>query len=533
LDGLFEFNVAFVANSRFPGSDNSNANRRLRQSGTGVPDAWRSLDGQFLANDCLHSPSLIENVQGLINPVGNGVGTFFTDNSAVRIVYEYGTATADDTDIPDWRKVLDEIAGFIRPAFGFLGNFAANAAITLYNLFLTPQYRNAGWWITFSAPWPFNTANGIIEEVGQLYGGRTLAQLENHSTFDAYNQRVSLSGQAGWNEEDSADLMEITGVTFLYSLDIQVDGNTIPFTGDIPCSWWVIDDNGTLWKQKKTYRFLKDVQRFSFNYGDFTPVYRARTPFGISNIVTNIIVPELEVRERLISTRIRIQGFMLELSYDEHGRYMPNLMETVIKPTVVDLFQPGPLGLTVSFDGTFDYLQWVKTPIAIENGSSLGITPDRVIFPEFRDYPNISNITQLQRAATADWDVEFFQYEQYTLTQNDRANVNLQDTVFMREEFLIPDSDQTLAKTNAWVTATVFVINDVVKDAGTIYSCIKAHTSDGSNKPPNATFWLSLGTIAVPNTREVLVGEIALSVTNGKDWERNMTLMRRIPRVVA
>jgi len=533
FDGLFEFNVAFVANSRFPGSDNSNPNRRMRQAGGGIPDAWRKLDGQFLANDCLHSPSLIENVDGLITPVESTAGVLYTDNSGVRIVYEYGTATADDTDIPDWRKVLDEIAGFIRPALGFLGNFAANAAITLYNLFLTPQYRNAGWWITFSAPWPFNTANGITEEVGQLYGGQSLVELENHSTFDAYNQRVAFSGKAGWNEVDSADLMEITGVTFLYNLDIQVDGITIPFTGDIPCSYWCIDDNGTLWKQKKNYRFLNDTQRFTFNFGDFTPVYRARTPFGISNFVTNIIVPELEVRERLISTRIRQQGFMLEISYDEHGRYMPNLMETVIKPTVVDLFQPGPIGLTVSFDGVFDYLQWVKTPIAIENGSSLGLTPDRIIFPEFRDYPNISNIEQLQRAATADFSVEFFQFEQYTLTQNDRANVNLQDTVFMREEFLIPDDDQTLAKTNAWVTATVFVLNNVVKDGGTIYNCIQAHTSSGANQPPNATFWESLGVVAVSNTREVVVGEIALSVTNGKDWERNMTLVRRIPRVTA
>jgi len=533
FEGLFEFNTGFAANSRFPASDNTNANRRLRQAGAAVPDAWRKLDGQFLANDCLHSPSLIENVQGLINPVASSVGEFYTDDSAVRIVYEYGTAVADDTDIPDWRKKLDEIAGFIVASTGFLTNFAINAGIALYNLFLTPQYRNAGWWVTFSAPWPFNTANGITEEVGQLYGGQTLEQLENHSSFDAYNQRVAFSGKAGWNEVDSADLMEITGVTFLYKLDITVDGNTIPFTGDIPVSWWVIDDNGTLWKQKKTYRFLNDVQRFSFNFGDFTPVYRARSPFGISNIVTNIIVPELEVRERLISTRIRMQGFMLELAYDEHGRYMPNLMETIIKPTIVDMFQPGALGLTVSFDGTFDYLQWVKTPIAIENGSSLGLTPDRIIFPEFKDYPNISNITQLQRAATADFSVEFFQYEQYTLTQNDRANLNLQDTVYMREPFLIPDNDQLFANTNAWVNGTDYVVNDVVKDAGVIYNCIQAHTSNFGNQPPVSSFWESLGSQFVSNTREVVVGEIALSVTNGKDWERNMTLIRRIPRVTA
>ena len=533
-EGLYEWNVAFVADSRFPASDDGNSNRRFRQAASGTPDAWRTLNGQFLANDCLHSPTIIENVDGLITPVARDSGNpFYTTDSGVRIVYEYGTQVADDTDIPDWRKIMDQIAGFIPSVGGFLGNFAFNALTTLYNLFLTPQYRNAGWWITWTAPWPFNIGNSITEEVGELYGGTLLTELREHAFFDVFNQRVAYSGKDGWNQPDSADLMELTGVTFLYKLDIQVDGNTIPFTGDIPCSWWAIDDNGTLWKQKKAVRFLKDVQRFSFNFGDFTPVYRARSPFGISNIVTNILVPELEIRERLLPARVKIQGFMLELSYDEHGRYMPDLMETVIKPSIIDLFQPGAAGLNVKFDGTFDYLQWVKTPIAIENGSSLGVNPDRAIFPEFSDYPNISNIEQLQRAATADFDVANFQFEQYTLTQNDRAENNLQDTVYMREEFLIPDSDQLLATTNAWVTATDYILNDIVQDAGTIYEAIIQHTSSGANQPPNTAFWNSLGTTAVPNTREVVVGEIALSVTNGRDWERNMTLVRRIPKVTS
>jgi hypothetical protein len=530
-EGLFEFNIAFVSGSRFPASDTTNANRRLRQAGAGVPNAWRALGDQFLANDCLHSPTIIENVDGLIRPVGNTGSNppFYTTNSGVRIVYEYGTATVDDTDIPDWRKVLDNITGFFPTSTGFLTSFATNAALALYSLFLTPQYRNAGWWITFTAPWPFNTGNSITEEVGELYGGSSLTELREHSFFDMFNQRVAYSGKDGWNQPDSADLMEITGVTFLFNLDLRVDGTTIPFTGDIPCSWWCIDSNGTLWKQKKNLRFLKDSQRFTFNFGDFTPVYRARSPFGISNIVTNILVPELEIRERVIPSRIQVQGFMLELSYDEHGRYLPNLLETIIKPTIFDLFQPGLAGLNVAFDGVFDYLQWVKTPIAIENGSSLGITPDRAIFPEFSDYPNISNVEQLQRAATADWEVAFFQFEQYTLTQNDRAENSLQDTVYMREEFLIPDAEQLLVTTNAWVTATNYILNDIVQDAGIIYEALTAHLSSGGNQPPSSD-WNSLGAVAVPNTREVTVAEIALSVTNGKDWERNMTLVRRIPR---
>ena len=76
------------------------------------------------------------------------------------------------------------------------------------------------------------------------------------------------------------------------------------------------------------------------------------------------------------------------------------------------------------------------------------------------------------------------------------------------------------AEAGADVVISDYVINDVVQDGGGIYNCIQAHTSAGGNQPPNALFWLSLGGSFVSNTREVVVGEIALSVTNGKDWER-------------
>lgn len=525
MEGLYEWNVDFVTNSRYPASDNTNPNSRRRQSGTGTPIKWKSLNGQFLANDCLHSPTSITNITGLINPVSKGTG-HYTDDSAVRIIYEYNTI--DKTE--DERTILDQILGVIPRPTGFLETFAINAVLTLYNLFLTPEYRNAGWWITFTNPWPFSTFNGISEKVGELYGGKTLLELENHPYFDAYNQRVAYSGKAGFNEPDSEDLMEITGVTFLFRLDITTNGTTIPFTGDIPVSYWVMDDNGTLWKSKDKYRFLKDVQRFTFDFGNFSPVYRARTPFGISNVVTNILVPELEIRERLFPSRIKMQGFMLEIAYDEKGRYLPNLIENVIKPTVASLFSFGTAGVKVQFIGDFDFFQWVKTPIAIEDGSSLGETPDRVIFPEIKDYPNITNLEQLTRAATADFDVEFFQYEQFSLVQPDKANFNLQDTIYFREPNMVPDSDQTRAKTNAWSSSVNYIPTTIIQRSGTIYNCITEHTSSNANQPPNTTYWESLGTVAVPNTRELIVSEIGLTVTNGRNWIRESVINRRIPK---
>jgi len=532
LEGLFEFNVNFASGSRFPASDPNPTvagTRRFRSSTAGTPDAWRKIEGQWLANDCLHSPSSIENVDGLTKTVNRDSGSAtYQTNSAIQIIYEYGSTATEPID--EWRMILDQIAGRIFSGFDFITQFATNAALNALNLFFTPQYTNVGWWITFTTPWPFNTFNGVTEEVGGIYGGKTLAELQNHPYFDAFNQRVAYSGKAGWNEEDSADLMELTGAKFLFQLDIQANGKTIPFTGEIPCSYWAIDDNGTIWKQKKTVRFLNDIRELSFDFGDFKPVYRARSPYGIQNIVTNILVPELEIRERLFPARIKIQGFMLELAYDDHGRYMPSIAENIIKPSVFGMFDTSQIGTGVKFIGTIDAFQWVKTPIAIENGSSLGETPDRVIFPSFRDYPNITNIEQLQRAATADFDTEFFQFEQYSLVQNDRADVNLQDTVYLRDPFLIPDADQTLDKTNAFLFNTNYVLNDIVNELGIIYEAIQASVNKVPDQSPD--FWNPLGNTAVPNTREVVLSEMVLSVTNGKDWNREATFVRRIPKKI-
>lgn len=526
FEGLFEWNVAFAAKSQFPASDTNNANRRFRQAGSGTPNGWRVLGEQFLSNDCLHSPSSITNITGLINPVAKDGGGNYTDNSAVRIVYEYST----QSEMPEWRKVLDQLLGIAAAANSFLGNFAITATAALFDLFLTPFYRNAGWWITLSAPWPVSTFNGISEQIGELYGSGTAATvglLNDHSTFDAFNQSATFTGQHGWFETDSDGMMEITGVTFLFRLDIQNNVTTIPFTGDIPVSYWVIDDNGTIWKSKKKYRLLNDIQRMTFDFGDFSPVYRARTPFGINNIVTNILAPELEIRERLFPNRIRLQGFMLEGAYDDKGRYMPNIWETVIKPTIFTMFDPTTVSVNLKFIGDIDAWQWVKTPIAISSQAGAA----RAIFPEFKDYPNISNLEQLQRAADADVDVEKFQYEQYIITRNNKADVALQDTVFLFEEKMIKEAEAPRpTSAPAFSGATTYDADDLVTSVSIIY--ISLQNGNLNNTPASSPlFWFALAD-PVANTRELTVGEIQFSVTNGKDIQFQHTLIRRIPRVV-
>ena len=527
FEGLFEWNGPFAAKSESAADDTTNPNRRYRiPAGDPIPTdfGWRELGDQFLSNDCLHSPASIRNVTGLI---GNHIKTGtekYSDDSAVEIVYQF----KQEEGIDQWRLFLDELLGVVAKAGGFIATFIASVSANTFDLFTTPFYRNMGWWITMSAPLPFSTHNGITEQVGQLYGAGTdifINTLNRHSAFDAYNKSYTFTGMQGWVANDSNTLMEITGVKFLFNLDMTNNGVRIPLTGDVPASWWAIDDNGTIWKKKVNYRHLGDTQTIEVDYGDFSPVYRARTPLGINSIITNILAPELEIRERLFPNRIRIQGFMLEGGYDDKGRYFPNVWDNIIKPSVQNLFTP-TVNNTIKYIGIIDNFQWVKTPIAIASQPN----SSKTIVSEFRDYPDISSIEQLQRAANADVDVETFPYEQFEIVRNDRADLALQDSVYLYEKNMIPEAEAPRPATApAWSSTVKYYPDDLVTSFSIIYIAQDINTN--VRPATSGVIWLALAD-PVLNTRKLTVGEIHAVVSKEKEISFTHTLIRRIPRII-
>ncbi len=392
----------------------------------------------------------------------------YTKLSGIRIKYAF----SKQTETPEYKLLLDKVL-LILTRFGTLTSILTGMATALFSLFATPYYTSAGWWVVWSSPYPFSTHNSIGEKIGELYGGDANS-IQDHHFFDAYNEIFTPSGKEGWNQDDSDDLMEITGVSALFKLNIRSGGTDIPFTGGIPFAYWIIDNNGTIWKSKEPYRFLGDIQRFTFYFGNFSPVYRARSPFAISNVVENILTPELEVRDIFFKNKIIYQGFQLEMSYDEHGRYSPNILETVIKPTIFNIFGFTGSALDLEFDGVIDAWHWIKSPIALSLSDADSAL--RTIYPDIKDFQNITNIEQLQRAADAQLDIEKFRYEQYTVENYDRADRLLQDTIFLKDEFLIAESDD------------------------------------------------------VANTREVVVSEIMYEVPKNEDLKRTMIVNRRIPK---
>ncbi len=432
---VYEYNANdYVASQRvYPGIDR-------RRGGTNLaPLEWQDISGIFMGNDCFHTPSNIEQVDGLFGdsiqnqePLNDPNGDPYIEDSAIKITFGYNESTHIPKQGEVWFKM---IKGTLRD--NPIAVFIANLVSTVYNTFLTPNYTNMGWWFAWPSPYPFSTSLPISERVGELYGGDQFS-LNEHRYFDLYNIQFTTTGKQGWIFSDSADLSEVTGVQFLFNFDITVDNGRIPLSGDVPFTYWCIDSNGTRWKSKKIfYRHLGETQLIQIEFGDLSPVFATRTPLGINNILENIIVPEIEVNEIFFKERIIMQGFQCEAPYDEFGRYAPKLWEQIITPNAFDAFFGG--SGNIAYTGIIDGFAFIKTPIAISKSNALSI--QRTIIPAFEEYQNIVNVEQLQRFADSTAQIEQFQYEQYTIEQSGIVDLDLEDSIFLHDPFLIKEAD--------------------------------------------------------------------------------------------
>jgi len=430
---VYEFNVNFTAAGRvYP------ANDRRRGGGIGTFE-WRSIADAFMGNECFHMPLSVTQVEGLVGdtlstnePLNDSFGDPYNENSGIKVEFGFNQADETQTERDVWFKILKRVV-----TQNVLGEFLLDLAVSTFNIFTTPNYTTVGWWYAWRSPYPFSTFGGIIERVGELYGG-DVNSLNDHRYFDLFNIQYTTTGDRGWTHIDSPDLSEVTGVEFLFNFDITVDGTRVPWTGDLPFSYWCIDSEGTLWKsQKVMYRHLGETQQIKIEFGDLSPVFRGRTPLGVDNILENIIVGELEVNEVFFKDRVVIQGFQWEAPYDEFGRYSPDLIEQVLKAVFFDAFQGG--SGDVRFTGIVDAYAFTKTPIAISKPTTL--SSERTIIPNFEDFQNITNVVQLQRFADSQNQIEEFPYEQFTIVQGGINDLELEDSVFLHDEFLIDEED--------------------------------------------------------------------------------------------
>ena len=431
---IYEYNKNFTSTNRiYPGSDRG-------RGATGDTFAWRDLSTQFMGNECFHSPSSVTQVDGLLadeiqndEPLNDPDGTPYIQNSGLKIDYTVGSTTEKSSEQNVWKNIARTVL-----IGANIGNFISALTTAVFNRFVTPEYTTFGWWWSIAFPFPRSTHNSV-SEIGSVYGG-PLNDVNRSPFFDVFNTTRTRDGKRGYNQTNSDSHGEIVGFTTLLNFDIRIGTDRIPFTGNVPFTCWARDKDGTKWKSGKLFiRHLGETGRLTFFFGDMSPVYYSRTPIGIFNILTNLLVPEIEKNKVLLKENIVEMGVQCELPYDDNGRYNVDIWESIIKPTVFNLFTSGT---SITLTGTLDATNWIKTPIAISN--SVTSTPSkRIITPQVRDFPNIVNIEQLQRYADAQEQVDTFQYEQYTVVQGGIADLELEDSVYLEDGKLINEDDNS------------------------------------------------------------------------------------------
>ena len=447
------------ANEEMVGVDDES---KVYQLLTGVwTDVSTSLDQ---ANDCYHPVYNITNTQGFNNK-DNGGGGNFGQTSAV--TYEFRFTKQDGQ------------AGFNTPSF--------------YRVFAGANFR---------VPFPFNADNG--NTIGIDYGDNDIRE---PATFEAANMNLTSSGFSGFNNLESEDLGPFDALTFNINHNFRYnkDGSgSKVYAGNFAyrCALSDIDDGVV--KQDFVIAVNDLWEPIVLPIGSFEP-YEARAPFAFGNIGQNIFLQGIEILKKFRWRNIKKIAIHWLGPYDSEGRFQPQLNTTILFPSLEDFvlqFVTDGYNIKLSLDS----FAWAKAGLSMS-------PPDgnRPLMPIFFEEPLITNKFQNNQANLAKLEIMKFRHKQYEFTMQGDNSIRFGDSVFLENKFLVRESDRTINDIQSWLTATDYLINDDVSDAGVIYRCVQDHTSSGANQPPNVSFWNPLAN-PIPNTIKGVVKKIEKNI---------------------
>lgn len=435
-EGLtFEWNVPIQDQNDFANAHtHSGFSPKFR--GTGIPStaAWRDVSDTAGGNDVFHHPKNIEVTQGLFPKDIDGdsyVG--FVTNSAIKITFEYDLFV-------EINQFLCKFTSFFDNIYNKLIDLSQATDDIFQTLFepttaqiddtKVPAYYDFGWWYMLPFPYPFTKQNGSTFSVGDLYGAAPgLNQKEQFAVLDLQNANYSHSGFVGLNHIQVEDMgAPFTGIHFYFNFEIQVGGGTQPFQGNMEFIVTAYDDLSQVWRTTFTYRLMGDTQEINIPFSSFTVDRPSRTPWGIRTALQNIVVPEIEIRSIFEPKRVRFITFQLAQSYDSDLRFLAVNLDNLITLGY-------GLGL-VKFVGIIDALTLTKQPF-----TSSGVITDRIINPDTIQQTNVRNLRQLRSVAIANKDISGLQFEEYTVVENGRADLNTEQTIILDDIDMIKFAD--------------------------------------------------------------------------------------------
>jgi len=382
------------------------------------PIELRDISQTFLGNDAFHYPSNIRNVDGLFRQIDAPNDPAFptgkyTDNSAVEITYSY---TLDPI-------TSQALIGLLSVVDGLLPGDQIDDLLEL-NIY------NAGWWAPlFFSPYPENTLNSISESIGELYGGVLDATdpKKKFAVIDFSNENYTPTGKQGLNNSESHLLGGITGFKINFKLEIKEGASLAPFQGNIPMSVIIYDTESNVWKATKPYRIHGDVEQMEWSWNDFK-IYKARTPFGTNTLLSNIVTPELDIRDIFEQHKVKFAILQMERSYDDVGRFSPFNFDNFLQAFLA--------AGSASIVGTYDLPRFVK-----KAGAATPVTTDRTIIPTPLQIKGVRNLKQLENIAFAEKDLREFQYEGYAVEMDLEFDIPPEVGFYLTDKDVIKQND--------------------------------------------------------------------------------------------
>ena len=429
------------------------------EKGVDGPPHWWPYDNSVqltpLGNDCFHHPTAIINEKGLVAPIPRNLTDTYQDNSAVTWVYQVGITDSATRDLIIGLVSTAIVASAV-PVVGWIISAILAAVVTVgavLDAFVSPKMYDFGWWANlFEAPFPKSTHNGIGEEVGELF---------NAPVIDLYNLNSARDGKTGYTDASTSnDLGQIVGIHFLLNWDFRIttgsfdpatDTNVpkdptepppgrVPGFGNVKFSLYMEDTEDNIWRQElNPYRFLGDTQQFYAPISRFK-IYRARNPIHINpeDIVQNILTPELLVLEIFETRRVKRIWIQWDESYDANGRFNPVTILRILQQVYTRV-----QGGNIQILGTIDAFAFVKAPTAIATTGEDGVVPfsQKHLMENIRDYPAVSNQSQLQKIANADLQLSSFRKDNFTIVTTGFCDARAGDSIRVREPDIIGADD--------------------------------------------------------------------------------------------
>ena len=355
---------------------------------------WADVSSDSQANHCFHKVESISNVAGY-NSTSDGSGTY-GDNSAVEYEWKY-----------------DSFESF-----------------TPFVLFTSDKYYKIGAWANISFPFPENSYKS--NTLGELYGNNTTKK--EPATIDVNNMHLTHSGNVGFNNTEAEDLGVLTGIQFWNKFKWTNTLGALNLQGDFKMRCTLYDTSDNVVIQDFVIPFNNLWTQINLPFGRFSP-YRARIPWSLGNIASNVFTKDLEILNVFQWKNIKRMSIQWQESYDEHGRFNPTIGSR-----------------SVSGTGTFEGVSTSTVRLAIDGfcftKPLLAVTSpvtDRVIEPPTMQFPDVSNSVQLGQIVNSQKEIERFQHKEYTITTPGSININYGDTFFLNDSTMIDGADTRTA----------------------------------------------------------------------------------------